>query len=290
MASRFGAARGAGLRLLAVPWCGAGAAAYAGWGARLPPGVELCALEAPPQVREKGLELPELAGAAAEALGAFLAERPYAIFAHGTGGWLAWELARSLRTRGVPPPVLFIVSNCPAPNLPAADLPWPAWDSLDDAAFQKALVSHGVPDKVRERVVWGALGPILRAEFGAVDRYACGAITAAEVGGGDDGGGALGEEEQGDGVGDGCNDEEEEALPCRFAAFVSQGDPWVGTQNGDPRLMQGWGDFSKHAHMSVDVFYGDHFYLQDPDVGDVVADAVAGHCEEIADLLEFGDP
>ena len=291
-----GAARGDGaaLRLLAAPWCGAGAAAYAGWAARLPPGVELCALEPPPELRGRGLGLPELADLAAAALAGLLAEKPYAVFAHGSGGWLAWEIVRAARARGLPSPVLFVVSNCPAPNLPVGDLPWPAWDSLDDAAFQKALVGHGVPAKVCEGVVWDALGPLLRAEFGAVDRYAR-ALDGGEAAAGpeqpeqergQEGEGECGDEDGGAEGGDG--DDEDEALPCRFVVFLSQGDPWVGTEKGDPRLMQGWGSFSKHATMSVDVFYGDHYYLQDPDVEDVVADAVAGYCEEITDLLEFG--
>lgn len=36
----------------------------------------------------------------------------------------------------------------------------------------------------------------------------------------------------------------------------------VGPKGGNPELMEGWASLSSHLHMSVDVFFGNHFYLQ----------------------------
>jgi len=61
----------------------------------------------------------------------------------------------------------------------------------------------------------------------------------------------------------------------------------VGPKEGNPELMEGWSNISTHAQMTVDVFFGDHFYLQDSVIHKEVARTVGDRTGKLADLLTF---
>ena len=265
------AEEGSVLRLLAVPWAGAGASAYAGWAAHLGPEVELWAVRPPgregrteAEAEEAGADLRALAAAAAAALAPLPAEKPYALFGHGTGAWVAFALLRALVATGAPPPLAFFASNFPSPFVDRAeflpDLPAALGDRRAAAA---ALRPFGLPATLFEPTLWETFGGAVRREYGLLE-----GLEPP----GDDGDDAA--------AGGG-------KIPCRFRAFLSQDDPVVGPKAGQPELMEGWGWLSTHKHMAVDVFQGDHFYLCDPDVGEAVAKAVGGYCQALADELTF---
>ena len=112
----------------------------------------------------------------------------------------------------------------------------------------------GIPGDAFEPIAWPALGSRLRAELGCLD---------------------------------GVEESDLVELGAEVATFVSQSDPFVGPQRGDPELMEGWAALSSREFISVDVFHGDHFYLMDRNLRGAVAEAVARRAQAIADLLEY---
>jgi surfactin synthase thioesterase subunit len=103
----------AGPRLVMFPHSGAGALSMAAWAADLPVTVECCAIQRPG--REDSFAEPPLASlracvdAACDAL-ALRMDRPYALFGHSLGGFLAFQVAAEVHVRGLPPPVALFVS------------------------------------------------------------------------------------------------------------------------------------------------------------------------------------
>lgn len=109
------------VRLLCLPYAGAGATAYIGWAALLPAEVELWLVQPPGRenrIREEPYRtVPELAEAAAEALAPLLT-LPFGLFGHSMGALLAYELGQHLRERHGLVPRLLAVSGRVAPDRP----------------------------------------------------------------------------------------------------------------------------------------------------------------------------
>lgn len=106
------------LRLVCFPSEGACAAAFSGWGDKLPPEVEILAVELPGRGsritevprRQLAPVLEQLAGA----LSHVLSEGPVVFFGHRNGGFLAFAMAQYLTTRGLPVPKCLLISQtCP---------------------------------------------------------------------------------------------------------------------------------------------------------------------------------
>jgi surfactin synthase thioesterase subunit len=106
------------LRLFCFPHAGGGVLAYRTWIGALPgvqvipvllPGREARAAESPFE------NMRELVDALTPAILPFV-EAPYVFFGHSMGSGIAFELARSLRGVGVPPPRILIVSSARAPQ------------------------------------------------------------------------------------------------------------------------------------------------------------------------------
>lgn len=98
-------------------------------------------------------------------------DSPYALFGHSMGGILAWLLAHRLWQAGRPIPRHLFVSGCRAPALVARG--GRCRDELDSEAFLEMLEDlGGLPrELLAEREMMQLFEPILRADFGAVDRY-----------------------------------------------------------------------------------------------------------------------
>ena len=159
------------LRLFCFPYAGAGPSAYRDWAPLVADDVELIGVVYPgreSRAAEKPLtELAALVHALVVEFGAVL-DRPYAFFGHSMGAYVAFEAARLLGARGVPPEHVF-VSAAGAPHLPE---PNPVHALAPRAFFEAVLRLNGFPAEVlrHAELVRYAL-PILRADLTACETH-----------------------------------------------------------------------------------------------------------------------
>lgn len=113
----------------------------------------------------------DLVPALAEGLAPLL-DVPFALFGHSMGAVVAFEVARELRRRGGPAPVLLAVSGHQAPRRPEVE---PPFSHLPDAAFLEELRRRydGIPAEVlAEKELLQLLLPVLRADIQVLETYA----------------------------------------------------------------------------------------------------------------------
>ncbi|MEM7417084.1 MAG: alpha/beta fold hydrolase [Gemmatimonadota bacterium] len=225
----FHASRGSELsarRLFCIPFAGGSAVAYRDWGDAMGEGVEVLGIQLPGRGwRLKESPVPDLATLAdlvAEAI-APRADRPFAVFGHSMGAWLAYEAVRRLEARGLRPDVLF-VSGRQAPSIGAKQSPL---GELDDerfvaeiqrryAAIPQPILDH--PDALQ------LLLPALRADILALERH----VAPAGAG-----------------------------VTCPIQGILGKTDPVVDPVDMEPWSAETTGRFTLHL---VD---GGHFYLAD---------------------------
>jgi len=166
---------GPSLRLLCVPFAGAGTGIYHGWADLLPADVELWLLRPPgreTRLREPPYpDLRRLADAAALVLAA-RADGPVAVFGHSLGAAVGFELARRLRYRYGVATRHVLVSGLAAPHLPRR----PPIHDLPAAEFLDALAERyqQVPDALRDDPEMQAMYlPVLRADVAMYETYRC---------------------------------------------------------------------------------------------------------------------
>ena len=109
------------VRLFCFPHGGAGASAYRPWRHKLPPHVDVCAIQLPGR-GERWEEPPfnrvePLVEALADAIEPHL-DLPFAFFGVSMGALIAFELSRALRRRGAPRPTHLFAAAYPAPHVP----------------------------------------------------------------------------------------------------------------------------------------------------------------------------
>ncbi|MFP2926148.1 thioesterase II family protein [Pyxidicoccus sp. 3LG] len=154
------------MRLFCLPFAGGSAAIYNGWGANLPVGVELCAVQLPGRERrlmEKPIDnLPALVDALLPVLAPLL-DRPFAFFGYSMGSRISLELTRRLKVRNGPMPrgLLLGAAGPPRENdrEPIHHLP--------EAEFIAHLRKYdGTPEEIlQHRELLELLLPTLRADF-----------------------------------------------------------------------------------------------------------------------------
>lgn len=158
-------------RLVCLPHAGGTAAAFADWADRLPPGVELVAMQYPgrqDRLAEQAMEeMAELADAATEALQE-LTDLPAVFFGHSMGSGLAHEVVRRLARTGFTADHLF-VSARPAPHHVRGEYR----HQLSDADLVAAMRTLGGPDaEVYDHpTLLPLILPPLRADLRLLDRY-----------------------------------------------------------------------------------------------------------------------
>jgi medium-chain acyl-[acyl-carrier-protein] hydrolase len=158
------------LRLVCFPPAGGGAATYRPWAQRLPPAIELCAVEPPGRgTRLRETPLDTLAALVDGCLPAVAreVEPPFALFGHSMGALLAFEVARRLA------PEHLFVSGHRAPSLPMRRAPIYA---LPDAELCAHLARYnGTPRALLDEPdVMRLLLPAIRADLAAAETYAYG--------------------------------------------------------------------------------------------------------------------
>ncbi|GHH24575.1 thioesterase II family protein [Streptomyces rubradiris] len=163
----------AGVRLFCLPYAGGAAAAYRTWRELAPGHVRVHPLELPGRGARWGEtpvnRMPLMTELLADALAEHL-ERPYALFGHSMGGLIAFELARTLRARGLPQPAHLFVSGSAAPDLPRTRKPIhaaPDADVLEELRFLGGTPAELLDDPGLMELVL----PALRADFALLETY-----------------------------------------------------------------------------------------------------------------------
>lgn len=213
-------------RLICVPYAGAGVAAYRAFTRDLPPQVEMWAVRLP--AREARLAEPPLTDirAVVDALVRELAQDEliaarFALFGHSMGALVCFELARTLRRRGMPVPGHVFVSGRRAPSLPD-DLP--AIHRLGPADFVTAVQQlGGIPrELLAEKDLIDLMLPALRADFAVCETY---------------------------------QHVSEDPLACPISAFGGRADPITTSVQLD-----GWREETA-GPFSMRLYEGDHFFI-----------------------------
>jgi medium-chain acyl-[acyl-carrier-protein] hydrolase len=163
----------AALRLFCFPYAGGSARIFRSWPQRLPPSVEVCAVQLPgrgSRLREPPFtDLDTLLRALAEALLPYL-DQPFAFFGHSMGALIGFELARRLRERELPGPIRLFVSGHRAPQLDRHDPP--SYDLPEPEFLEELRRINGTPGEVLEHPeLIQLLLPLLRADFKVVQAY-----------------------------------------------------------------------------------------------------------------------
>lgn len=166
------------LRLVCLPWCGAGASVYRRFLSHLPGDVALYSAQLPG--REESFALPRLRRMA-EVVACLLpevaalagdAQRPLVLFGHSMGAVVAFELALAL-TRGYRlQPALLIASGHDSPALARrSQFQWHSAPDGDLIANIRAL--GGTPEAVLEdEALMRTLLPLMKADYEVLETYA----------------------------------------------------------------------------------------------------------------------
>lgn len=114
----------AGRVLVCLGFCGGGTGPYRAWAGSLPEDTDLALVCYPG--REGRFAEPFAASwdeLAADATAAVrrAADRPYVLFGHSMGGWMAFDVATRIERTGGPAPDMLIVSSCNAPSRGVTD-------------------------------------------------------------------------------------------------------------------------------------------------------------------------
>lgn len=122
--------------LVCLGFCGGGAGAYLSWADLLGPDTELAVVCYPGRegrfAQDYARDWDELAEDTVAAVRAVAAERPYVLFGHSMGGWMAFDVAARIEERGGPVPAALVVSaaNAPSRGLTPQDM-FPSHDDSD---------------------------------------------------------------------------------------------------------------------------------------------------------------
>jgi medium-chain acyl-[acyl-carrier-protein] hydrolase len=170
---RCGGSSAPGLRLICLPYAGAGASIYNGWRPRAGIEADIWSVQLPgretrwrePPIRR----LDDLVAVLAAELRVLL-DVPFAFFGHSLGALLAFELTRALRRSGAPQPVRLLVSAHRAPHLP----PWrPVVSTLPIPALLDRLAEMTGPSRTvpTDPELLAILAPTMRADFEVCETY-----------------------------------------------------------------------------------------------------------------------
>ncbi|HVE91986.1 MAG TPA: alpha/beta fold hydrolase [Actinomycetota bacterium] len=161
------------LALYCFPNAGAGAAPYRPWADVLAPDIEVRAVTLPGRewrLKEPPVSsLPPLIDSLFHEISPELTP-PFVFFGHSLGAMLGFELARRLRSEGLPLPATLIVSAHHAPTVPS-DHPR-IHDAPDDVFIQGLRGLSGTSDDVLDnRELMDLMMPALRADFAVAETY-----------------------------------------------------------------------------------------------------------------------
>lgn len=215
----------AAVRLFCLPFSGGGAQSFSGWAERLPPGIELCAIQLPgreTRMREVAFsDVHALLDAMTPALEQWL-DKPMVLFGHSMGALIAYELARRLQQEYARPPRCLIVSGRVAPH---CSLPQSPLSKLPQSEFIARLRQlNGTPEELLNNTeLMELITPTLRADFALHEDYSHRVGTR---------------------------------LQCDILAFGGLNDPQAGRA-----AIDAWHEVTD-GHFQLRMVPGDHFFIQ----------------------------
>jgi medium-chain acyl-[acyl-carrier-protein] hydrolase len=160
-------------RFFCFPYAGGSASLYHEWADALPGGVQLAAVQLPGRgarlCESLSQNVHDIVARVADALPPWLDQR-FALFGHSMGALIAFELARTLRRRGMASPMALFVSGRRAPRSIDPD---PPIHALPDEAFLAEMRAlNGTPEELlRNPEMMELLLPTLRADFAVCETY-----------------------------------------------------------------------------------------------------------------------
>lgn len=215
------------LRLIAFPYAGGGASIFRGWDDTLPWDLELCAVRLPgreARISEAPIDRMERLLPALAGAVRQKMDRPVAFFGHSLGALVAYELARELARTGGPMPTRLLLSARVPPQLATIDRPIHALPRDELVAALERF--QAIPRAVlADRELLDLVLPTLRADIALVERHV---FVEAPV------------------------------LELPFTIFGATLDAYVS-----PGELEGWRPLTR-GPTTVELFEGDHFYLNDP--------------------------
>ena len=171
---RYGASAHRLARVVAFPWCGAGASVYRRLATALSDRLDLVAVQLPGREdRYEERRLVRMDEVVENVIGDIipLLDRPLTLFGHSMGALVAYEVALALRDRLGHEPTALIVSGHGAPH--CSEPSNHCWHDADDEAFIENLRAlGGTPRAVLDdRSMLRAFIPTLRADYEIVETY-----------------------------------------------------------------------------------------------------------------------
>lgn len=163
----------ASVRLFCFHYAGGNALIYRTWAQKLPPSVEVVAIQLPGRATRMHQPLvskvTDLVEPIAEALAPFLNE-PFAFFGHSMGALITFEVARFLRREKRALPSHMFVSGRSAPQLNSEHPP--LYNLPKDELLAELQQLEGTPREVLEHPeLMELMLPMLRADFSICDTY-----------------------------------------------------------------------------------------------------------------------
>ena len=170
--------------LVCLGFCGGGSGAYLPWVDVLPADVELAVVCYPGREgRFLDEYAPDWAALAADATAAVTAaaSRPYVLFGHSMGGWMAFDVADRLARQGGPQPEALVVSsaNAPSRGLTPRDM-FPSRQDTDDQLLDWMRTNGLMPSYVLDDPELREMAlDLMRADIRVRDtfRYTDGRVT-----------------------------------------------------------------------------------------------------------------
>jgi medium-chain acyl-[acyl-carrier-protein] hydrolase len=236
--------KGAHVRLFLFHWAGASASAYFTWEDLASEDIEVCAVQMPGR---EDFDITRYAGEAtmSDLADQFLGDVGHlfaasgvkpVFFAHGTGSWFAFEVARKLEAKkrqeqpgcrfSLQPPAAFFVSCFPAPDLAVGERPWPALSKLKKKSdfAREMCTTWSVPVIALRAPAHDTFHECLKRDFAAIDQYCVDPNPNPNAD---------------------ADAAESVSLTCPVSLFLALDDPFVGPNSGGaPVLMEAWGKVS----------------------------------------------
>jgi medium-chain acyl-[acyl-carrier-protein] hydrolase len=241
--------KGQSLRLFCFPYAGGSAHVFRNWQRPFLPYVGLCLVHLP----GRGTRIAERPFTRLKLLVQNVADvimrepqRPYVLYGHSLGALISFELTRELRHRRFIPPMWLFLSGCGAPNIPSREAP--IFDLPEETFIAEVRKFNGTPQEMfDDQELRKIFVPVLRADCEMVGTYEY---------------------------------DPQEPLSCPITLYGGLHDQHVSINN-----LRAWKEHTS-ASCTVRMFPGDHFFINNADVGFVdvlrgdVLDAL--HCRLLA--------